>query len=48
VGLNEPNPTTVTFRPDRTSVTITPNSVSTMSSTARRDDNVDSLTARMS
>jgi hypothetical protein len=47
-GLNEPNPTTVTFRPDRTSETITPNSASTMSSAARRDDDVDSLTAWMS
>ncbi len=48
IGLNEPNPTTVTFRPDRTSEMITPNRVSTKSSTARRDDDVVSLTARTS
>ncbi len=47
-GLNVPNPETVTFRPDRTSEMIASNNASTMSSTARRDDVVDSLTTRTS
>ena len=47
-GLNEPNPETVTFRPDRTSEMITPNSASTVSSVARRVEDVDSLTTRTS
>ena len=37
VGLNAPNPITVTFRPDRTSATIVSNNTSTTSSTVRRD-----------
>ncbi len=45
VGLNAPNPITVTFRPDRTSATIVSNRESTTFSTARRDEDVDSLTA---
>jgi hypothetical protein len=45
IGLNAPNPVTVTFRPERTSVTIVSNKVSTTSSTACRDEYVDSLTA---
>ena len=44
VGVNAPKPITVTFRPDRTSVTIVPNNSSTTSSTIRRDDDVDALT----
>ena len=45
VGVNVPNPTTVTFRPDRTSVTIVSNSCSTTSSTVRRVVGVESVTA---
>ena len=48
VGENVPNPTTVTFRPDRTSVMIVSNTASTMSSTVRRVDCVDSVTASTS
>jgi hypothetical protein len=38
----------VTFRPNRTSVTIVSNKTSTTSSTALRVESVDSLTARTS
>ena len=41
-GLNVPKPITVTFRPDRTSVTIVSNKTSTTSSTVCRDEDVDS------
>ena len=45
VGENVPKPTTVTFRPDRTSEMIVSNRISTVSSTVRRADCVDSVTA---
>jgi hypothetical protein len=48
LGMNDPNPTTVTFRPDWTSVMIVSNTPSTTSETVRRDESVASLTARTS
>jgi len=45
VGVNVPNPTTVTLRPARTSVTMVSNSASTTPSVVRRADCADSLTA---
>ena len=45
VGLNAPNPITVTFCPDRTSATIVSNRESTTFSTVRRGKYADSLTA---
>ena len=45
VGVNVPNPTTVTFRPDRTSVMIVSNNFSTTSSTVRLVTSVDPVTA---
>ena len=44
IGLNDPNPTTDTFRPERTSAMIVSNKTSTTSSTTRRLCDVDALT----
>jgi len=45
IGENVPKPTTVTFRPDRTSEMIVSNTNSTTSSTECRAMSVDSVTA---